>query len=214
MRILILLLLSTLLWACDQKGSLESTRERAQAEEVAGQDVANEKLTEKAMKMESDLSERHHYFSALVGEFQGNVKVDKETYRVKFTISKSLPAYTGERVRQLSEIENDLINLYLNVQVVQWHPRDPATAVGCRIGQIKPNADKGTITIASPDCPNLYSIYLADGNALVSDKKEKRAEVIAQKIKAKEINAVTGLVGGIQPSSNARIYSFGAKRTE
>lgn len=200
------------LTACDQKGSVDSTKLRAQAEQEAGKDVENRNLQEKAQKMETDLADRHYFYKAIEGQYQGTAQFENQTYNIKFNFVRSLPQYLGDRVRQLSEIENDLNNLSFNIQVIQWHPEDTSTAVGCRVVNIRPDMQRGVITITSPDCPNLYTVMLND---LVPDKSSgvsEKAKGMAEKIKNKEIVAVDGLVGTIQPTSNANLFSFSVRR--
>lgn len=214
MKIIIAFILSVLVTACEKPGTLESTKQKAQAEQEAGKEVDNRNLEEKAKKMETELANRHIYYAALVGTYEGDVKVENETYKIKIIISKSIPPYSGDRVRQLSEIESDLINLNLILQIVQWHPSDVNTGVGCRIGQVKPNADRGVLTVASQECPNAYTIYLSEKEVKGLDNKENIAERIAQQIKDHSLNEVEGLVGTIQPSFNANTYTFIVRRKE
>lgn len=198
--------------ACDQKSSTENTKQRATAEEDARKKVENDNLAEKAKKMESDLAERHYFYSALEGEYQGTVKVNKETYNIKLIFARSIPSYTGDRIRQLSEIENDINNLFFHIQIVQWHPSDLLTAVGCRVSGIKPNMIDGLLIVTSAECPNLYSIYLAENIEGVLKDKLREAKQIAEKLRQHKIQSIPLLTGNIQPSSNAGKYSFSVKK--
>lgn len=202
-----------MLAACDQKGSTDSTKDRARAEQEAGTDVDNRNLASKAEAMEKELSKRHSFYSALQGQYEGTVKVGDQSFGIKITLAKSLAPYLGDRTRQLTEIESDLTNLFFHAQVVQWHPADPSTAVGCRVNQIRPDMLNGTLTIASNECPNLYKIYLAEGDARPLEAKEQKAAALATKIRKKELEQVNNLVGVIQPSMNANTYTFIVKRT-
>jgi hypothetical protein len=200
--------------ACDQKGSTEGTREKATAEQEGVNQAENQNQATKAEKMEQDLSSRHLFYSALEGEYQGSMNVDNEEFKIKFTFVRSVPPYTGNRIRQLSEIENDLNNLFFHVQVIQWHPSDQATAVGCRVTGIKPNMDDGTLAIASTDCPNLYSISLAEARDTKVSEKETNAKNTAQKVKSQALSSVSFLVGHVQPSSSASKYFFNVERVK
>ena len=164
--------------------------------------------------METDLSSRHAFYSAIEGEYSGSLTAGEETYNIKFTFARSLPPYEGARVRQLSEIENDLNNLFFHMQIVQWHPSDTASAVGCRVSGIRPNMTDGTLVVASSDCPNLYNLFLSqEGNDGTPDKAAI-AKAIAAQIKAGNLTNVEVLTGSVQPSSNADTYSFRVKRTK
>lgn len=199
---------------CDQKGTTDSTRERAKAEQEANNDVENRNLAHKAQKMESDLADRHYFYSALEGQYIGKVKVDNEFFNIKFNLVKSLPQYKGDRIRQLSEIENDLNNLFFHIQVIQWHPADMASAVGCRVSQIRPDMANGVLAIASSECVNLYTINLSDLLADKTSDLNEKARSVAEKIINKEIARVEALVGTVQPSTNANIYQFSVQRVK
>lgn len=210
----ILLSILMMVTACDQKGSTDSTKERAKAEQEANNQVENENLAKKAEAMERDLSQRHFFYSAMEGEYVGDLKVQDETYKIKLILARSIPPYTGDRVRQLSEIENDLNNLYFHIQVVQWHPDDASTAVGCRVSGVKPNMDQGSLTIASSDCPNLYNILLSEDGISVQGEDRQRSKQIADRLKQKEVEVVSHLLGKVQPSSNASEYTFSAEKVK
>lgn len=213
MKTIILILTAVfVLAACDQKSSTDSTKDRAAAEQEGANKVENDNLAKKAQKMESDLSDRHFFYGAIEGQYQGTVQVGNQPYNIKFNFVRSLPAYVGDRVRQLSEIENDLNNLYFYIQVVQWHADDPSSAVGCRVGQIRPDMQRGTMTIASADCPNLYTVLLSDlVRERISGVYEKAGNT-ANKIRQREIAQVEALVGSVQPTSNASTFNFAVSR--
>ncbi|GIL17065.1 MAG: hypothetical protein BroJett040_08160 [Oligoflexia bacterium] len=214
LKIIITSLCLAALIGCDQKGTTDSTRERAKAEQEANNDVENLNLAQKARKMESDLSDRHYFYSALEGQYLGKVKVENEFYNIKFNLVKSLPQYKGDRVRQLSEIENDLNNLFFHIQVIQWHPADMASAVGCRVSQIRPDMANGVLAIASSECVNLYTINLSDLLADINSDLNEKARSVAEKLINKEISRVEALVGNVQPSTNANTYQFSVQRVK
>ena len=210
MKPLLIAFLCLGLVACDKKSSTDGTKQRAEAEQEGANRAENDNLAKKAISMEEELTRRHYFYSSIEGEYQGSLQFSGQTYLVKFSFAKSIPPYTGNRVRQLSEIENDLNNLHFFIQVVQWHPDDESTAVGCRVSEIRPNMDNGTLTIASPDCPNLYNILLSDGSKTKNTKT--RAKAVAQRVRDLSLKDVPYLVGSIQPSSNANKFSFSAKK--
>lgn len=213
MKYLIIFLIPLLFVSCDQKSSMDNTKERAAAEQEANTKVENENLAKKAQKMEEELAERHYFYNALEGEYQGSVTVGRDTYNIALTFIRSIPPYLGDRIRQLSEIENDLNNLYFHIQVVQWHSSDQSTAVGCRVSGVRPNMMDGKLAIASTDCPNLYSIFLAENSTAARKEASGEAKKTAEKIKQKKILSVPLLTGTIKPSSNAGKYSFMAKKS-
>lgn len=196
---------------CDGK-SVDGTKERASAESEASRDVENTNQGKKAEKMEADLTARHRYYGAIEGKFEGEVSVQGEPYKMRVTLLRSIPPYTGERVRQLSEIESDLNGLYYNVHIVQWDPADTNTAVGCRVSQVRPNFKRGIISINSSECPSAYTFYLSkEGKA--EGTSEGQASEISEKVSDGQLKSVGRLVGTVQPSWNANTYTLDIKRS-
>lgn len=208
MKYLFMLMVILGLVACDKAGSIDGTKERAAAESQAGTEADNQNQANKAERMEADLTTRHQVYAALEGVYEGTLVADSETYNIKMTLSRSIQPYTGDRVRQLSEIEADINNLYFYIQVLQWHPQDSATAVGCRVSGIRPNILDGTITIATSECPNLYSIYSSDAKQEASVDRATLAKQLVEQVKQGVLADVPNLVGTIQPSSNAGVFNF------
>lgn len=182
-------------------------QERANLEAQETTKAEQEVLMKKAKEMEADLTMRHSFYSTIEGIYQGFLDADGDKYNIKLNIQRSIPEYKGDRIRQISEIEADLNSLFFNVQIVQWHPSDEATAVGCRVSQIKPDMTKGTLSVSSVDCPNLYSIFLSDMTQGIFVPGEKSKD-IASKITSKQILSVEKLIGTIQPTSSAKQFSF------
>lgn len=213
MKNIMIVVLSVLFLGC-AKQSAEKYKERGQAEQEGANQVENDNLAQKAEIMEKDLAKQHLFYSALEGEYSGTLKVDNDTFNIKFVFARSIPAYTGDRTRQLSEIESDINNLFFHLQVIQWHPDDQFTAVGCRVSGIKPNMDNGTLVIASNDCPNLYSVFLSENAETIFADAGVEAKNVAQKIKNKELLEVPYFVGSIQPTFNAAKYFFNVKKVK
>lgn len=212
MKFFLMLILCWGIAACDQKSSTDGTRERATAEEEANTKVANENLAKKAEKMEKDLAARHRFYSSLQGNYEGALQVNNEIYKISFTFVPSIPPYTGDRVRQLSEIENELNNLYFDIDVSQWHSSDEQIVVKCPVSRIRPNMDRGTIFILSTECRNLYKISLSEDGIDVSEKNTEKAEAVARKIKDQQLLVVPSLIVTAQLSSSASKISFTVER--
>lgn len=198
----------------EEEARLESAKKRAQLEEEASRDVNLKAQAEKAAKMEADLAMRHNYYNSLEGEYEGSLQTGDDTYQIKFTLARSLPPYMGSRVRELSEIETDLNNLYFHMQVVQWHPADSASAVGCRFSELRPDINKGSLIAASSECLNLYNVLISEGGAQALTQKDTKAKNLARKITKLQVDLVKYLVGTVQPSSNSTKYSFTVKRVQ
>lgn len=199
---------------CDKKSSPENAKERAAAEGEAQNDVDNKNQAQKAQAMESDLAERHSFYSAIEGEYEGAIKIGSDTYMIKMIVVRSIPPYTGDRVRQLSEIELDINALFLQGKIDQWHPADLASMVRCKFNGLRPNMELGTMTLATNDCANFYQISLSEDDIFDLEQKPLKAKQLANKIKNGEVRSVPYLIGVIQPANNPNKYNFIAKRAD
>ncbi|HPI39421.1 MAG TPA: hypothetical protein PLJ21_01370 [Pseudobdellovibrionaceae bacterium] len=200
-----------ILAGCAQQDERKFT-DRAEAEGRGANKAGQEALNEKAHEMEVDLANRQNFYGAIEGQYQGTTQVGDQTYNIKFTFARSVPPFSGQRIRQLSEIEADLNNLSFYIQVVQWHPDDLTSAVGCRVSQIRPDMQKGEMIIASSDCPNLYAVLLNDITSDNLRTARDKSKNLADKISNHEIQNIDSLVGTIQPSANANVFSFSVKK--
>ena len=194
---------------CAEKDGKDQLKERAQIEQEQQTRVERQKVEERAQKMESELAERHYFYSAMEGRFAGTVKINSETYNIRFTFARSIPAYVGARIREVSEIENDLNNLFFYIQIVQWHTDYASSAVGCNVAAVRPNMGGGQLVVASADCPNLYSIRLSSNQ---SSSDPQNSTDLALKIKNKDVAKVEYLSGFVQPSSISGEYEFHVQR--
>lgn len=200
--------------ACDQKSSPDKAKERASAEGEAQKEVENKNQAQKAMGMESELANRHIFYSALEGEYEGKIKIGNDNFNIKMIFARSILPYTGTRVRQLSEIELDLNNLFFYTKIVQWHPSDQTTAVGCQINGSRPNMDLGNMTLSSNDCSNFYQISFSEDGIFDEKLNSEKSKNLSLKIKNNQLTNIPFLFGIIQPSNNAIKYSFIAKRVK
>jgi len=202
---------SAIFAGCAQQDEKKFT-DRAEAEGRGANKAGQDLLNEKAREMEADLTNRQSFYGAIEGQYQGTTRVGEQTFNIKLTFARSVPPYFGSRVRQLSEIEADLNSLSFYVQVVQWHPEDMSSAVGCRVSQIRPDMQKGEMVISSPDCPNLYSVFLSDLLTENRGTPQEKARGVAEKLRNYEIQNVDSLIGSIEPTSNASVFQFAVKK--
>jgi len=196
------------LFGCAKEDDEGQLKQRAKLEEEGQQ----EKIRERAVQMEKDLASRHDFYGALEGEYEGTVAVQNENYKIRFTFARSIPPYTGDRIRELSEIEADLTNLFFHMQVVQWHAEDNSSAVGCRVTGIRPNIEQGQFVVASSECPNLYAVMISEGGSNSFKDKSNKAKNLSKKIRENKIALVPYVIGSVQPSSISDKYAFSAKR--
>lgn len=214
-----------LLTACGatEDEAAKKTKERAAAEAAGTIDAEKKNQAEKAAQMEQDLAARHAYYRSMTGEFAGELTTSRAVRNISFNIFPSIPPYTGGRVRQLSEIEADLNNLFLFVQVKQW-PKGSNNTVSCRIGGIRPNLSSGQISLASTECANVYQVFLADEGTenlrLTADRRDlanrdavaSRATGIAGALRGG--SRIDRFVGVLRPSTLNEVYTFDMRRTQ
>ncbi len=174
----------------------------------------NENLFKKSRSMEEDLEKRHRFYQALKGKYEGSFQSEIGEINFRITFSPSLPPYKTDRVRQLEEIASDLNNLYLNVQVIQWNPSSSTSAVGCRVSQIRPDIMNGEITIASESCSNLYRLRIGEVSGGNQENSPAYSRRMSEWISYGQMEKVEAVIGEVQPSTNASIYSVVATRKD
>ncbi|MGE4234106.1 MAG: hypothetical protein AB7F43_12330 [Bacteriovoracia bacterium] len=199
----------------------ERLSEKASIEGKASADAQiaaeNENQAKRSAEMESDLALRHNFYQAVKGTYEGGMVLEeaettgkpddqKEEFKIRLLLVPSLPRYNAKRVRRLEEIASDLNTLSLNVQIIQWNPKNKLSAVGCRIENVRPDIVSGEINIASANCPNAFRLRLADTANL------RNSETVALDAKDGRISSVSDLEGEVLPSTNAAVYKLSAKR--
>lgn len=171
----------------------------------------NNNLSNRSSLMETDLATRQRFYQALRGKYEGDLQTEQGTYKVRITLVPSLPPYTPTRVRLPEEIASDLNNLYFNAHVIQWNPANTLSSMGCRVAHIRPDINTGEVVIASENCPNLYTLALADS---APSTQAIGSVQLASRILQGSLQKITELLGEIQPSTNSAIYHFKAQRIE
>lgn len=217
---LLLVSAALMLAACDQKGSPDSTKERARAEEDAGRESEEQVLSQRAQKMEAELKGLHHYYGALEGSFIADFSMRGRSYKLQLVYQRTIPAFEGGRVRQLSEIEAEKNSLALRVTANQWEEVNNRIVEGsnvqCEATQVKfQNLESGKLTAvaACKFSSNTYTVMFSEEGVAVAEL-EQRAKDLADRVKKKELSKVDTLAGEVryasQPSNPIR---FTARRT-
>lgn len=188
----------------DDKRLKEKTRMEGEA--LTG--VENNNLAGKAASMEKDLTRRHRFYQAVKGTYEGTVTSSGGNFKIRITMSPSLAPVTVERSRQLEEIASDLNNLMMNTKAIQWDPSSELSGVSCTVSDIRPDIEKGEITIAKEGCQNFYSLKIADAGT------NTFAPELAQLVLSNRVESVQSIEGKIQPATNAAIYRFTAYKVE
>lgn len=220
------LLAATALVGCGT--STDGTKLRATAEQEAARDVENRNLRQKADQLETYLGVQHKLYGALEGEFEGTVMVNGEAAKIRLVISRSIQEYRNTRTRQLSEIENDINSLRLNVVARQWSPRSRGSAVGCNYSLVRPNFNQGSIELqpanANTECRLTYRILVNIGGIperelrsmdQASAKWESLREMAQNegaRLNSGDYRPVEELVGTVQSTFGESAFVFDIKR--
>ncbi len=207
---------------CDTSKSDKKIRELSdiQSQEAAKNQVTaeNQYLETKARTMESDLEKRQRFYQALAGTYEGAVRINQSDFKIRLTLSPSLPRYVpNDRIRTVEEVASDLNNLYLNVQIVQWNPATNFGSVGCLVTNVRPDIVKGRVNIVSEGCKSLYNFQIADGLSEVPDAPDTsdiQAARLAEAITDGKIESVIQISGRMQPTTNANVFMFKATRVQ
>lgn len=174
----------------------------------------NTNLKTKGEEMERDLSARHRFFQGVKGRYEGLFKTSHGSFIIRITLNPNIAPYIYSEFRpfrRLEEIVSDLNNLSFNAQVMQWNPENTLSAVSCQVDSVRPDLRAGEIIISNTACPNLYSIKVTDNENDTFANSEASANV-AKRLMDGADDKVDMLVGEIQPSTSAEIYSFKARR--
>ena len=102
----------------------------------------------------------HNLYEAIRGNYLGQYKVGKEGFTIRFSIEPTLGRYEGRRIRTISEVENDLLNLKLTIRETTSSQTDPDLTFGCLFTDAKVIAARGQIVLVSEDCKQSFDIYL------------------------------------------------------
>ena len=169
-----------------------------------------------ATKMEADLQTRQNFYQGVAGVYEGQAQSESGIiYKIRIRLVPSLPVFTADRVRMREEVASDLNNLFFNAQVLLWTPESKIGAVGCRATGIRADLAAGLIEIASPDCPNFYTIRINDSGLIsgkVQDSSQDNSARIAQGIMSGKISKAATIFGEIQPTSSSDLLTFAAER--
>lgn len=215
MKVLFALVISSLFISCSKDDGRMKKKAATEATSTSQSQVRveNENLRLKAEKMEKDLTRRHRFYQAVKGMYEGQINTSFGTFNIRLTFTPSMAPIAHTRVRQLEEIASDLNNLTMNAQILQWDPKNDATAIGCRVSDIRPDIEKGTLSISTESCPNLYSISITERSYQgTMSENSSYARDLSQQLLNGDLSEVDSIVGTVQPSTNAAIFRFVADK--
>ncbi len=171
-------------------------------------EVENNNRTKRAQEMEADLQKRHRFYQAVKGTYEGQFSEEGgKTWSIRFTFVPSLPPYQTDRVRAYEEIVADLNNLYLNVQVIQWSS-DGYPAAGCKAEHIRPDIDRGEISIATSECPVYYDLALSGA----AGGQTQRSSELAKQISEGSLRTVGDIQGSGSSTTYPKPFKFAVSR--
>jgi hypothetical protein len=185
---------------------------------IQGQEAAERQIEEqnrnqavKANEMEQELKLRKVYYNALIGDYEGETEI--QGVKSIFTLSvqqNNVPA-PSNRVRTLEEIANDLNQLSLSILIKHGAVGSEAVPTNCKIIGVKPDINKGMLSLASQECPNFYQIFISR-EAQDAGNSEVGAQTYSQEIYLEEEQPIPFLKGFINPGSTLRKIPFLLKR--
>lgn len=218
-KVCMLIVLAAMAVGCSDNKDDSRLAERSEVEAKA-QIKAEE---ERAAKMVVDLKQQALFYESLYGEFEGELDVGSEMFKLRITFVPKLPIYiSDERTLTVSEVEEYLINQSFNIHLLSWDPSNNLTASGCQIESVKPDLIKGEIFVSSEACSNLFLMAINDAelNNQKGLKKRYKAAIsgvsksIAEKILSGEEYNINEIVGEMRPTTNAAIYPFKLERVK
>ncbi len=195
----------------NQAKLIDQARQQGRAQSEEQLSIENGNLSAKAQRMESDLAKRHRFYQSISGTYEGQLTTEQGNFNIRITLVPSLSPYAAGRTRQLEEITADINNLFLNAQIVQWSSENQLSSVGCRVTNVRPDLINGTISIASPECSNIYLLSLS-GAQVSGPRTFSTAKPVVAQISKGKLKSVPALVGEVRPTTNAAIYQLFANR--
>ncbi len=163
--------------------------------------------------METDLQRRQRFYQAMVGTYEGELKIGEEAFNIRITMVSSIPPYVpSDRVRLPEEVASDLNNLYLNIQVVQWNPRSKYGSVGCLVENVRPDINRGRLSVSSEACPNLYLFRISEEAGVFDVIADQSSAKLASAVVEGQVGSVDRLIGRMQPTTNSAVYEFTAMK--
>ncbi len=195
----------------------EYTDIQSQVETKNAVDAENGNRKKWSSEMETDLQRRQRFYQSLAGIYEGTFKINGADFNVRITMVPSIPPYVpSDRVRLPEEVASDLNNLYLNVQVVQWNPQNNIGSVGCLFENVRPDINRGKLSLSSEGCSNLYLLSVAEDDDAAADDPARLAAAarVASRIIEGKLDKVPYVKTRMQPTTNAAVYNFSTARIE
>ena len=215
MKTVILLLLGASLITGCSKGGDKRLEEKADIQAQRDIQAININNNEIVAKLEGDLNKRKQFIRSIQGEFEGKLTVDGTDYMMRLKITPTIPTEDNSRVRTIDEVNFEIQNLGLNINIKQWNPNVPLSAVTCTIQNYRPDTQKGMINIISENCKNLYEFYISDNSLDIEASKidiTKDSEILANRISNLSISKIDFFIGVFESAVSAQSYKLRLER--
>ncbi len=215
MKTVILLLLGASLITGCSKGGDKRLEEKADIQAQRDIQAININNNEIVTKLEGDLNKRKQFIRSIQGEFEGKLSVDGTDYMMRLKVTPTIPTEDNSRVRTIDEVNFEIQNLGLNINIKQWNPNVPLSAVTCTIQNYRPDTQKGMINIISENCKNLYEFYISDNSLDIEVSKmeiTKDSELLANKIANLSISKIDFFIGLFESAVSAQSYKLKLER--
>jgi hypothetical protein len=212
-KFLILILASQLLISCS-KGD-KRLEEKADIQAQRDIQAININNGEIVAKLENDLNKRKQFIRSIEGEFEGKLAVDDTGYLMRIKITPTSPIEETQQNRTIDQVNYELQNLGLNINIKQWNPMVPLSAVTCTVQNYRPDIKQGLINIISEKCKNLYEFYISDNSIDIETSKteiKKESELLATKISSQAITKIDHLLGVFESAVSSKSYRLNLER--
>jgi hypothetical protein len=212
-KILLLILASLLTTSCS-KGD-KRLEEKADIQAQRDIQAININNNEIVTKLENDLNKRKHFIRSIEGEFEGKLTVDDTGYLMRIKITPTSPIEETHQNRTIDQVNYELQNLGLNINIKQWNPMVPLSAVTCTVQNYRPDIKQGLINIISEKCKNLYEFYISDNSIDIETSKvdiKKDSELLAIKISSQSISRIEYLLGVFESAVGSKSYRLSLGR--
>lgn len=200
------------LTGCAQPDGNSRLREKAEIEAESDQGQLDQKATE----MENRLARQQRFFQGVAGTFIGQWKSeDSKVFEVRFVITPSLPAYTGDRIRSMDEITYDLTNLTLSIEEsTTWRlKKGDDFSTGCNYALLKPRTDSGFIQASDQECPVTFVLSVGAASASKSGSVSELRENVSKKLLDGEIEQINDFKVEMRSIHRPGVETFNVRRT-
>lgn len=181
----------------------------------------NQDLDKHIDEAKQELAIRQRFYQGVAGTFEGLITRQDgsaQNLNTRMILTPTVPEYDPDRYRTLDELQNDLKNLALNVEVVQWDP-DTGSTWGCFFTNAVPDLNDGTVRLQptqASDCPIAYKLWLmpagANNGGAAGAAVAGNSSAIASSLLSEKMSSASALAVEMDPIKDQHILHFVVKR--